>query len=68
MNADLPDRSTMLAWRKSKASADVGNCVEVACTGSAVLVRDSKNLASGYLTVGQTGWRQFLARIREDQL
>jgi hypothetical protein len=67
MNPDLPDRRPGLAWRKSRASADAGNCVEVACTGSSVLVRDSKNPADGHLTVGQADWHRFLAGIRARQ-
>jgi hypothetical protein len=36
-----PAQHSTLNWRKSSASADAGECVEVATSGRSVLVRDS---------------------------
>ena len=36
-----------LAWQKSSFSGATGNCVEVADTGDAVLVRNSNNIEAG---------------------
>jgi hypothetical protein len=51
-------------WRKSSASADSGNCVEVAAWCSSVLVRDSRNRAGGVLEVTGDQWRAFLEQVR----
>jgi hypothetical protein len=37
-------------WRKSSASADAANCVELATAGNHVLLRDSKHPDQGHLT------------------
>jgi hypothetical protein len=63
MTAVQPE-GDVLAWRKSRASADAGNCVEVAAARSAVLVRDSKNPAGRGIEVQAATWREFLDRIR----
>ncbi|MEU5346471.1 MULTISPECIES: DUF397 domain-containing protein [unclassified Streptomyces] len=49
------------AWRKSSASqgADT-NCVEVAWTGEAVLVRDSVRSRGRVVALGPTAWCAFL--------
>jgi hypothetical protein len=52
------------AWRKSSRSATSGECVEVAWPGEVVAVRDSKNPAGGYLTVGPAAHATFMARLR----
>ncbi|MFI1395413.1 DUF397 domain-containing protein [Streptomyces sp. NPDC020681] len=50
-----------LHWFKSSYSAgDGGECVEVAATTGAVLVRDSKDLGRPHLSVGLTGWSDFV--------
>jgi hypothetical protein len=51
------------AWRKSSASSDSGNCVEVAGWRSSVLVRDSHNRPGGVLEVSREQWHAFLDRI-----
>jgi len=53
-------------WRKSNASADSGNCVEVAAWRSSVLVRDSRNRPGGVLEVSGDQWRAFLEQIRRE--
>lgn len=51
-------------WRKSTFS-DVGsNCVEVAPTADAVLVRHSKHPASGTITFPRPAWAAFLREAR----
>ncbi|MFF3208618.1 DUF397 domain-containing protein [Streptomyces sp. NPDC002962] len=53
-------------WRKSSASENT-NCVEVCLSGDGVLVRDSKSPDGFLLSMGDTGWRNFLSAIRGDQ-
>ncbi|MFE7028860.1 DUF397 domain-containing protein [Streptomyces sp. NPDC057621] len=49
------------AWCKSSASDLSGNqCVEVACTGQSILVRDSKEVHMGFVTFSPTAWSSFL--------
>ncbi|MFJ8644201.1 DUF397 domain-containing protein [Streptomyces sp. NPDC093610] len=50
-----------LDWFKSSHSAgDGGECVEVAATEHAVLVRDSKGVSRPHLAVSPAGWTHFL--------
>ena len=56
-------RYAAAVWRKSSASADSSECVEVAAWRSSVLVRDSRNPAGGVLEVSREQWRVFLDRI-----
>ncbi|MDX2701453.1 DUF397 domain-containing protein [Streptomyces sp. PA03-6a] len=54
--------ATGWSWRKSSASDSIGSqCVEVAWTGAAVLVRDSKDRQGPVLTFTPDAWRTFLA-------
>ena len=47
-------------WRKSSYSAGgESQCVEVAPLETVVGVRDTKNRAAGYFTVGHTAWTAF---------
>ncbi|WP_203185470.1 DUF397 domain-containing protein [Streptomyces pratensis] len=49
------------SWSKSSYSSNEGGeCVEVAATDHAVLVRDSKDLTRPHLAVGPTGWADFV--------
>ncbi|MET8173521.1 DUF397 domain-containing protein [Streptomyces clavifer] len=53
--------NTELNWFKSTYSAgDGGECIEVAATGHAVLVRDSKDLTRPHVTVSPTRWAHFV--------
>ncbi|HUQ57086.1 MAG TPA: DUF397 domain-containing protein [Lentzea sp.] len=57
----------MEVWRKSSRSNNGGNgnCVEVALTSSAALVRDSKNQAA---TLVVPGWQAFLDAVKRGDL
>jgi hypothetical protein len=54
-----------LTWMKSSYSigTENGNCVEVAITGQATAVRDSKAPADGQLAFGRSTWGAFLAAV-----
>lgn len=55
-------------WRVSTYSASEGNCVEVGETGSAVLVRDTKNRSAGSLRVSPAAWHRFAAAVKTTSL
>jgi len=60
-----PGRPNALTWRKSTRSGGNGNeCVEVACDGQHVLVRDSKNRTGGTLTCLPRDWGAFLDKLK----
>ena len=59
--ADL--RPEQIVWRTSSMSGH-SNCVEVAFSGQAVLVRDSKNRDEGILSSTRSAWKDFLEAIR----
>jgi hypothetical protein len=63
-----PDQDPATTWRKSRASADQGACVEIAVQGSFVLVRDARNTNGTVLrfTFGQ--WLELLRSIRKGEL
>ncbi len=52
-----------IVWRKSMASAS-GNCVEVAFTDEAVLLRNSKEPSGPVLSFSHSEWVAFLAGAR----
>jgi Domain of unknown function (DUF397) len=56
--------SATLKWVTSSYSSQ-GNCVEVAGSGSRVLVRDTKDNAGPVLQVSAEAWRQLVARVKE---
>ena len=55
-----------LAWFKSSYSGNEGGeCVEVASTAEAVLVRDSKDKEGPRLAFGRAEWSEFLTFAAE---
>ena len=57
---------TTSTWRKASYSGNGGaNCVEVADTASAVLIRDTKDKGHGpVLCVSPEAWEKFTATLR----
>ncbi|MFF9136986.1 DUF397 domain-containing protein [Streptomyces albogriseolus] len=51
------------AWRKSRASKAVDDCVEVACTGVEVRVRDSKRRGGDIVALTPAAWASFLRAL-----
>lgn len=49
-------------WRKSSRSGNASNCVEIANSGHAVGIRDSKNHAAT-LAFTRPGWDNLLSRL-----
>ena len=54
------------AWFKSSYSAESANCVEVN-VGAGVAVRDSKDPDGPVLHFSDSGWRGFVAAIRDGE-
>ncbi|MFC8033259.1 DUF397 domain-containing protein [Streptomyces griseoincarnatus] len=52
-----------IRWRKSSHSGDSSNCVEIATTPAAVLIRDSKRTSGPKLDLSPTTWVDFLAYV-----
>jgi len=52
-----------ISWKTSSHSVQT-NCVEVARTAGAVLVRDSKNPGDGALSFSAVSWRAFIQKIQ----
>lgn len=52
-------------WRKSSYSGggDGNNCVEIATSPTHVSIRDSKNLATGTVTVPATAFTTFIEAV-----
>jgi hypothetical protein len=55
-----------VVWRRS-TRCDSGACVEVADTGTDVLMRDSKLDVSPVLTFGRDAWADFIASVKAGQ-
>jgi Domain of unknown function (DUF397) len=58
------NRRSKLDWRKSRASAGNNECVEIARTGTSVLVRDSSKPSGALLEFAPAQWSAFLSRVR----
>lgn len=55
-------------WRKSSHSTHEGQCVEVAASGDAVGVRDTKNRAADHFAVRPAIWRTFASAVAHGSL
>jgi Domain of unknown function (DUF397) len=65
----MPDQTSgHLAWRKSRASGENSECVEVAFAGPSVFIRDSSNRAGVTLEVSSATWRDLIERIQDGGL
>ncbi len=58
------NQESTLNWRKSSASGNGADCVEVASCKTSVLVRDSRNKAGTVLKVTAGSWLGFLSRVK----
>jgi hypothetical protein len=57
-----------IMWRKSSKSTGQNDCVEIARTGTAVLIRDSKNRGGGHLAVSARTWASLITSIKHGGL
>ncbi|MEY9213200.1 DUF397 domain-containing protein [Thermobifida halotolerans] len=55
-------------WRKSSYSVGESNCVEVAETPRAVLVRDTRHRDLGHLGFSPAEWAAFPSNLKNDLL
>jgi Domain of unknown function (DUF397) len=62
------DQYPELIWRKSRASADQGACVEMASIRASVLVRDSRNRSGPVLVVAARSWCELIECIKNGEL
>lgn len=58
-------QGSALAWRKSSQSSGNGDCVEVAGSDAAVLVRDTRNRSGAVLSFPAAQWSAFIRRVRD---
>jgi hypothetical protein len=61
------DGHSQMEWRKSRFSADQGNCVEISAFDISVFVRDSKNIAGPSLRMSRAQWSRLLQDARNSQ-
>jgi hypothetical protein len=61
MHTTHPSRTR---WRKPARSGSNGNCVEIAATGTAIAVRDSRDPHGPRLAFTPAQWRAFTGRLR----
>ena len=66
--ASGPNRHSTLLWRKSHLSGESGGCVEVAATGTSVLVRDSRDRLGARLAFEPAYWRTFIRRVKDGKI
>ncbi|WP_217164580.1 DUF397 domain-containing protein [Streptomyces sp. AC512_CC834] len=57
-----------LDWQKSTYSGDGSNCVDIATTAAAILVRDSKTLTGSRLAFPRTVWAEFLCHASKSRV
>lgn len=61
-----PDQRSATTWRKSRASADQGACVEISFSGSHVLIRDSRDKSGVVIKLTPNRWLELLTCIRNE--
>jgi len=59
-----PNRTSLAIWRKSSASGNGADCVEVASWKASVLVRDTSDRHGTILEFSPAQWRSFLRSIK----
>ncbi|WP_307782037.1 DUF397 domain-containing protein [Streptomyces sp. MBT65] len=59
----VADRASAWRWQKSSYTSLTGECVEVACPGDEVWVRDSKNRRQRHMVVTSTAWSTFVTAV-----
>jgi hypothetical protein len=59
---------TQPTWRKSSFSSAGNDCVELADTGDAVLLRDSKHPEHGHFTLGRSELAALVAEAKTGAL
>ncbi|NVK82372.1 DUF397 domain-containing protein [Streptomyces morookaense] len=60
----MGDQDSRPRWRKSSFSGTGGNCLEVACAGRTIRVRDSNSPELSELTFPDPAWAEFIAGLR----
>jgi hypothetical protein len=65
MTPAATDQTAPTRWRKSSHSTAGNDCVEVASTGAACAIRDSKIPAGGHITISPQAWRKFTNQIKQ---
>ena len=63
-----PNWDSTLSWRKSSASSEGGECVEVAQDDSSVLVRDSHNRSGTVLAFSCAQWLEVVRGIKNGKM
>lgn len=63
-----PEPSSAVIWRKSRRSADQGDCVEVAASDISVMVRDSRDRSGPILETSAVQWQELLKRVRDEDI
>jgi hypothetical protein len=51
-------------WKSSRSGNQGGACVEVATSGAAWYVRDSKDAGGGRLVVDRAAWQSFVRSVK----
>jgi hypothetical protein len=59
-----PEEHSTPKWRKSRASGGNGACIEVAQSGSFVLVRDSRDQLGARLRFNVAQWVELVERVK----
>jgi hypothetical protein len=59
-----PEEHSTAKWRKSRASGGNGACIEVAQSGSFVLVRDSRDQLGARLRFNAAQWVELVERVK----